>query len=238
MKILLLLSLLTATTHAKVVEYVENAYAQQASQEIIDKAEQVAQLLNFTTAYEVIVPKKAGLQINPWTKFIGSGINPQTKNPFIFVNPILFSTLPQEQQTFLLVRSFIMLKESRQFLHIIPYLFIVLTFLLGFLILWGLKKTELAKQKLWVRILLTFSILTVGNLLLFNKLQAKLIHYCARQYDYTINRLALEKTLDKDAAIKALESLDTAIKNELKNGDTFWAPYATMFENYAKQLQK
>ena len=73
---------------AKTVEYVEDAYTMQASKEIVKIVEKAALLVDFNDEYQVVSPKKAGIQINPWNKFLGQAINPQTKNPFIMVKTI------------------------------------------------------------------------------------------------------------------------------------------------------
>lgn len=50
--------------------------------------------------------------------------------------------------------------------------------------------------------------------------------------------MAVEKTLNKDSAIKALEFFDSSIKEDLKNGENLWIPYENIFGNYANELKK
>jgi len=54
-----------------------------------------------------------------------------------------------------------------------------------------------------------------------------------------INEKIVQKTGDREAAIKALETLQRGVAQELKNDETFWTPYKTVFQDYADaQKQK
>lgn len=97
---------------AKTIEFIEDVYAIQAPQEIVALAEKAAALVGFEKPYEVAVPQKAGVQINPWNKFAAYGINPKTNNPFIIINPQWFSKIPENQQLFWLSRCFITLEQG------------------------------------------------------------------------------------------------------------------------------
>jgi len=237
---LVVCSLFAHNTYSKMVEFTEDAYSMQAPQEIVDIAEKAAEFFECKDAYEVVVPKKAGILINPWNKFIGTGINPQTKNHFIVINPEWFLSIPEKQQLFLLGRNFLAIKHGTTPLSmkIIPFLFILFTGCFVLFIVWILGKTRLAEYKPWVKGLIAFCIMTTCNIAFMNGLQSKFLLHVAKNHDKAINEMIIQKTGDKDSAIKALEFFDSSIKSELNNGESFWAPYAMLFENYAHELKK
>ena len=238
-KILLVLcSTLTQSTNTSVVPFTEDPYALQAPQKIVEIAEKAAAFVEFDSTYEVAIPKKAGIQINPWNKFIAYGINTKTKNPFIIINPSWFASIPQDQQLFLLARCFTVFKEGKPFsIKVVPYLFILLRILFILLLIWLLGKTLLSRHKKWVRIAIAWGIVYLCNSFVINNLQLKFTRYMNSRYDIHILNMAIQKTGNKDAAIKALQQFDTSIKEALKNGETFFTPYATLFENYANALE-
>jgi len=116
----------TITIHAGMVPFTEDPYTMQASGNIVALAQRSAAIMNFEGTYEVVEPKKAGIEINPWNKFIGHGVNPQTQNNFIVVNAEWFKGIPEDQQLFLLCRSFAYFKEgsSSSLMRMLPYIFI------------------------------------------------------------------------------------------------------------------
>ncbi|MCK4265081.1 hypothetical protein KAW80_01855 [Candidatus Babeliales bacterium] len=224
---------------AKNVEFIEDAYLKQGSEEIVNKAEQAAKLVGFSGVYEIAAPKKPGIQINPWNKFITHGTNPQTKNSFIIVNTEWFLGMPSALQNFFLSRSFMILKHgvSPSSVKVIPYIFILFTIFLIFALSWVLARAGLLRYGKGVIFIGSFVITFLFNSIVMSKLQVKLIQYLAHRYDNKINELVVEKTLDKDSAIRALEFLDSSIKAEITNGETFFTPNASLFENYAKKLR-
>jgi hypothetical protein len=226
--------------YAKIIEYVEDAYTMQAPQEVVDLVERAAQFFEFTDPYEVIAPKKAGMQVNPWNRFISYGINSQTKNPFIIVNYDWFSQIPSDQQLFLLGRNFLILKYGTipLSMKVVPFAFMVMSMMLIFLLFWLLGKTKLAHHSRWVRALIAWVIVVCCNIAFMNKLPIQLNQYLGRKYDAHINELAVQKTHNRDAAVGALEHFDASVKHELKSGEPFFAPYAMLFETYAKELKK
>lgn len=223
---------------AKTIDFVEDGYLMPASSQIIELTEKAAEFFEFDQPYEVALPKKGGLQINPWNKLIAAGINPQTKNPFLVINESWFKTLNPEQQMFLLGRNFLMLKNGVQPFSVkaIPFLFILLTIILTLLIYWFLGKTNLGHKK-WMRLGIAYAIIFVSNITFLNTVQIKAIQYFGAKHDMHNIQMAIEKTQNKGAAVTALEAIDAAIKNDLKNGEKFWEPYAMLFENYVKELK-
>jgi hypothetical protein len=222
----------------KQVEYTEDVYSVQAPQELVSLAQKAADLMEFKGSYEVISPKKPALQINPWNKFVGYGINPQTKNSFIVINPQWFSNIPEDQKLFLLSRNFLTLKLGTipVSMKIAPFIFSFIGILLMFVLFWLLGRTKLVSQKL-IRALIAFATVATLNLIFINPLAIKLNRYLGARYDMQINEMAVQKTQNKDAAIKALEYFDGSIKKELAGGETFWEPNVKLFENYANELK-
>lgn len=234
------LFIVNGNAHAKTIEFIENIYAEQAPQNTIDVAQEAAHLFEFKKDYEVAVPKKAGLQVNPWNRFLAYGINPQTQNPFIIINPEWLSKMPKDEQQFLLGRAFVTLERGMTplSLKVSPFLYGFFSICLMILIYFALGRTRLAQQKKWVRALLAYAIITICNLTFMNNVYLKFTQYLGKRYDTQIIESMIEKTHDKEAAIKALEHFDASIKKELAEGETFWKPYENLFEGYAKELKK
>ena len=239
--ILLALTLIASLcVHAKNVEFIENIYAQQAPEQLVAQSEEVAKMLNFEIPFEVGVPKKPGVQVNPWNKFIVHGINPQTTNPFIIINQEWFSSLPEGQQKFLLARSILYLKEGTTTFPIkaIPYIYSLLSILFTVLLYFAFGKTRLGHEKWWKRALLAYAITLAFNLAFMKSIQEAVTHYLGERYNTKISEMAIKQTGDRDAAIKAYETIDSVIKKQLQDGEVFFKPYETIFEEYAKALKK
>ena len=232
--------LLINSADAKVVQFLEDAYSMQAPKEIVDITERVAALMEFKDVYEVIIPKKAGIQINPWNRFVAHGINPQTKNPVIVVNPQWFLKMPQDQQTFLLGLTFENFKQGTVSFSMkcTPYLFLLLSILAILLLFWGLGKTRLANQKKIIRFFIALGIVFVCNKCVINTLHIKLAQYLRSRNDTNKCEMVLQKTLNRDAAIKTYECLDASMKDEFEKGETFFAPHLSFFKNKIDRLKK
>lgn len=232
-------ALVSLNACAKMVEYYEDAYSQQAPQELADKVAKVADKIAFAQDYQVVIPKKPGLQINPVNKIISYGINPQTKNYFVIINPEWFSTLNQEQQDFLIARSLVTLENSNW--HVLPKLFTPLWLLiflaLGVLAFFILKKKYLVGKPTWMIVLATIvSILIVDTALgpVHDKMKLNII----QRYNVQMARMALEKIgQDKQVAISTFQAMDDFVKKELAEGDTFWKPYETTFGDLVERLK-
>lgn len=230
---------LLTNAQAKIIEVAEDGYMMPAPQQIRDVAEKAAALIDFDTGYEIVAPKKSAMTINPWTKFAAYAINPATKNPLLIINTEWFLKMPEDQQLFLLSRNLLILsnKVSSFPIKLIPYLFMLLSLCFVVFVFFALRQTPLKDKKLWIRILVAFGIGLVGEVALLNRLEANISHYVKMQYDKKINELVIQKTNDRDAAIKAFEFIDSSLKNELGNGEMFWAPYEKLFEEYAQNLK-
>lgn len=239
-KIMLIITfLITSNVFAKTISFRENAYLVQAPKEIENISDKVAEKMNFKDIYEIAVPKKSGIQINPWNKFAVYGINPQTKHPLIVINPEWFLQIPQKQQEFLLTRFFMFFKNGMVPLsdNIITMLFVFLTIFLLLVTYLVLGRTQL-KSKKWARTAVAFSIVAICNIIFINNIQIKILQSFRHKYGVKINEMVVKQTLDKTSAIKALEFFDYSIKEDLKNGEKFWLPYEKSFEDYANELKK
>lgn len=224
---------------ATMIEYKEDAYSAQAPQEIIDLAQKAADLIGFDGAYELVVPKRAGIEINPLNKFLTYGTNPSTKNHFILVNPEWLAKMPEGQQLFFFVRNFLTFKEGRPFsMKVVPYLYILFSILLSIFLFFILGKTVLKNQKIWVRLLVVLGLMVVSELLITDRLEAAMLRYLGKRFDINILEQAVQKTENRDAVIKALEFYDTSIQEEAQNDEKYWAPYKGLFVGYAQELKK
>lgn len=235
----LLCLMLISSNQAKIVNIAEDGYMMQAPQELEAVAEKAAGLVNFTTPYELVVPKKAAIEINPWNKFASYVINPVTKNPFLIINPEWFNKLPEDQQLFLLGRNFLLMHYGviPTSFTMIQYLFVFLSLLLLLFLIWIMGKTVLKNQRMWVRILLAGILVGLCEFMVLDPLEKKLKQCYGKIHDRKINKLVIEKINNKDAAIKALEYYESSIKNEIKNGETFFVPFENLFESYAQDLK-
>jgi hypothetical protein len=230
--------LISAHIHADVIPYKEDTYTQQAPEEIVILAKQAADLMNFKDGFEVMIPKKAGIEINPWNKFVGYGKNPSTQNSFILINPEWFSGIPHDQQVFLLARCFTTLQEGSlpsTSLQIIWILYCILSILLMILCYWLLGKTTLQPRK-WLRVICAIGIIILGELFIFDKIHLYIVRHVSQNFDVGIIKKVIEKIGNKDAAIKALQHLDASIKQAAQSGETFFVPYKDLFEKYVHEI--
>ena len=232
--------LVALQTNAKIAESIEDAYMKQAPHALMELAEQSAERINFTTPFEVVIPLKSAIQINPWNSFLAFGVNPQTKNPFIIINQDWFSALPAAQQEFLLVRALLFLKLGLKSFasQIFPYIFLLFWFLLGFLTYYLLALTRLAAYQWWVRFLVSWGLLILLNVLVLTKVNQAIAGHLARSYDANINKKAIAVTGDKEAAVAVFKAMDTEIKAAVARGETFWKPYENLFEENIQKLEK
>ncbi len=220
--------------------FVEDAYLLPAPQELVDRAELIAQEMDFMEEYEIIVPKKSGMHVNPWNKFISAGINPLTGRAIMIVNPDWFNKLPHDEQTFLLAQNFMRMREGMTPLHIkiLPYLYGFISILMMIFLFIALGYTALLTKPTWMRVVMAIVFIIVCETLFMDKMHAQLQAYLSKRFSTRINELVIEKTGNRDAAIHALESLNVGINEELNNGTLFFAPYANLFAEYAQVLQR
>lgn len=223
----------------KTVEFIENGYAQQAHADIVALTEAAAAYFDFIPAYEVAIPKKAGLQVNPWNSFMNYGINPQTKNPYLVINSEWFSKFSAPEQQFLLGRAFEGFKQGTPwYITSSFYIFSLFSILMVFLTYWVLGFTRLREQKKWIRALIAYGIIAICNLAFMNTVHTRLVKYLGKRYDHHVIVSVIQKTENKQAAIKALDAFDASIKKDLAEGQLYWKPYENLFQEYSQSLKK
>jgi len=231
--------LLCCTSFAKMVELKEDYTAKQAPQKIVLVVEKAASLIAFEKNYEIAEPKKTAIEILPLSKFILYAINPSTKNPVIIINTEWFSQLPEKQQIFLLVRYFLFFKEGMAFsVKLFLLLSLLFEILLIIFLTWALGKKGMPNKKKWLRILASIGIMIIFSLTFLNKIDQKIIYHLNKRYRLQANEMAVKKTGNRQAAIEAFEKLHRDITNEFENDKTFWAPYKTLFQEYADALKQ
>ena len=219
------------------IEFVEDAYLKQVPQDLVHKVEKAAQFMDFIGNYEVVIPKKAGMQINPWNRYISQGINPLTQNYLIIINPEWFNTLSEDQQNFMLVRSFELFEQgfTPRIIKYIPYVFFLLSLVLLVVLYLLLGKTGLGNQTV-LRVLAAITLNWLIGYAVLNKIQERVVYYSASNHDFQINEAVVQKIGQRKAGIEALELYDAGIKKEFNEGETFWAPYLGLFEKFAQSL--
>lgn len=227
-------------SNTKVVEYFEDAYTQQAPQELVAQVEHIAQKIGFDKDYQIVVPKKPGLQINPLNKLLTYGINPQNKTPFVLINPEWFATLTKDQQTFLIGRSLLTLQHSNWMLPVklLPWVWIITTLLLALLLFFAIKRTRFGSKPVWMRILAIYLLFAVANFAFLTALYNKVHVMLGRRFDKQMAQLALEKTgQDRQVAVSTYQAMDDFVKKELAAGDTFWKPFENTFSDIIERLK-
>lgn len=235
-----LVALLSAQADAKMVEYYEDAYIMQAPQELADRVAKIAASIGFDKDYQVIIPKKPGMQMNPWNKLVAYGINPQTKHPFLLINPAWFSTLNEDQQNFLIMRNLMFAAHGASSvpMKLFPWIWAIVILALMVLVFFALKRTRLGVQKTWVRILVTWALFAVANYAFLTNFYYKINTVLARNYDNQITQMTLEKIgKDKQVAISTFQAMDDFVKKELAEGDTFWKPFENTFADLVDRLK-
>lgn len=237
---LFMIMLYMSITQTSMIQYPEDAYLMQAPQEIVDAAHNVAQLMNFEDQYYVIAPKKPALEINPWNTFIAHGLHPESKTPLIVINPEWFAALPQDQQTFLLGRCFVGFQQDiiPQSVTLLPYFWMLFVTIIATLMILGINQSRFGKEKIWVRLIMAYAFLVVCNLTFLNRMQQSISHYLLRSHDHYIHTCVIEKTGNKEAAVKAFEHYDQSMQQEAAKGDPFWQPFENLFADYAQKIKE
>lgn len=239
--LLLVGALFVQTVHGKTVEFIENPYQEQASPEIVERAERVATLVDYTKPYEIATPKKAGLQINPWNKLITAlESNPQTKLPLITVNYEWLSTLPAEQQTFLFARCFTIFEMGLSPWYVMygAYMYIAFVWMLILLFFFFLrKKSPLKAHKAWVSFVVALCVISAVDYALIKGTFEKVQKHLSSRYDVKIIEKTIAKTGDRDAAVQALLAIDAVVKEGAKNGEQIFVPHVELFERLANTVR-
>lgn len=238
----LCISILSTMIHASRVDYtLEDVYTQQAPQELNNVVDNAAQIMHFSGNYEVIIPKKAGMQINPWNQLVILTTNPMTKNPVVMINPEFFATLTNPEQIFLTARVLTQAQEgvTPWAAKMIPWIWMMLSwFIAAMLFVLITKYTRLVQYPWWGRAILVWATIVIANMTFGMQLQEKWRQYVGMKHDTYTHELVIAKTGDREAAISALEKIDATIKTNIKNGEQFFKPNENLFANLANALKK
>lgn len=227
-----------ANCPAKTVEFIESLYAMQAPDDLVAVAEKAAALVDFDKTVEVAVPKKPGIQINPWNKFVYAAANPQTNNVYILINPQWFATLSHDQQLFLAARALLRIKDEALSVKILHYFYIFLSMALVLVFFLLLRKTRIATYGQWLPALVAFLMVAGLEKGVLDACEVKATVYFSRKNDMKIHEMIIEKTQNRQAGIEAFEAFDKAINDELGKGETYCKPFANWFADYANELKK
>lgn len=150
--LLLFVAIMSINICAKNVEFA-NIYFNQAAPELVQFVDEVAAEIGYVGNYELVEPNKIGLQVNPNNGMIYSGLNAQTQNNMIVINPDWFNKLSKDEQKFLVARYLIKLDYPGTLLTLInmlPIILIILLYICLFL-LWVMviNKTSLRNKPRW-----------------------------------------------------------------------------------------
>jgi len=222
------------------IEYPSDPYIEQAPVEVTRLVEEAANRMGFVGAYEVVVPTKAGIQMAPIRQFIGSCPNPITQNLAITINPSWFMNIPYEQQLFLLSTYFVKAQhgESDIYMKMVPWLFVCISLLLALGAFIVLRKTRLNQYKLWVSIVAAIAFAIVCELCVLDAFEAKMLHYYMIRHNVHLREIVIATLGDRDAAIKACQMYDLALKDAIKDGATSLMPHKNTYAEIADALKK
>lgn len=236
-----LISGIFVALNSKSVEFVyEDAYLKQAPAEIVTRVDHAAEVVGFKEPFEVTVPTKAGIQINPINGFIAFSRNPLSKQVLFIVNPEWFSTLMEDEQTFMFGYNFMRTVPGFLYyvLKVLPYLFVLLSILLAFLIYWAISFTPLAHKKWWIKAVATYVLLVCINLLIIKPfVHPKVTQFLGRTFDMNVIDSVVQKTNNKQAAIQSLEKYNAGIQDLFDKGESSLEPYVGLFQRYADKLK-
>ena len=240
-KILMLsFAMVACSASAKNIQYVEDAYMKQASSGLVKLVDEVTQDIGYIGDFELIEPKKAGLEINPWNRLVGVGVNPGTKNNFMVINSEWLNRLSKDEQKFVIahfITKFDLGFKAPASTYL-PFVYIALFWLLVGLLFFLFGKLELfADKKWWMRLAPAYLIMLVFNLAIGVKLQQKHLEYLAFRHLVNVNNQVLQKLPNKEAAVKALRYLDKSIVDGAANGEVAFESTKNLFANVADEIE-
>lgn len=234
----LALTFACATNCATMVPFQEDVSAVQAAQEIADDASRAAERMGFKGEYEIVSPTRMGIEVNPWNKFIASGINPFTKRSIVIVNPEWYSALSAEKKNFWMNSIFIKSIEGDLPFETkaLPWVYTLLSFLAIFGLAVLLKR--FVNYNKWIRFGLALAIVALYNNTIDIRVYNKIVEHFNSKYALRLNEKAISKGISRDVAIEALMELDQAIKQDLQAGQVFWKPFENKYAERATDLKK
>lgn len=240
--------LITKSLVAKNIIYQDDIYLHQASAELVQFVETVAQEIEYSGDYELMEPKKAGLIINPCNRMISCALNPQTKNNFIIVNNDWFGQLSRDEQKFLIARC--LLKFEHGYLpklikplpgiglDVLKIIILALFCLIIMSLFWLINRTTLRSKSRWIKWAVVLFVALILDSTVLSWVHQKAIDYLCAQYNHEMNQIVLAKLPNKQAAIRALECVDVVIKEGIKNGEIIFKPHENTYAKLAEELRK
>ena len=216
----------------------EATYLLDAPESIAAVVEALDKKIDFKENYEVTVPTKAGIQINNFNSLISSVKNPATKNLLFIINPDFFATCNQEEQEFLVIRAALLAQKgiTSWALTYSSWIITVIFMIVGAScnVLFFKSYKDATKISRFTFLCLLFCVINIAS----NFIRPKITTYLNKQAICELNKEAIEKSgVSKEIALSALGKLDAAIKNDLAQGNWFWKPYVTEFEDQIKKLE-
>ena len=110
--------------------------------------------------------------------------------------------------------------------------------MLSISLFFALGKTSLKNQKIWIRVILVIILAIASELLITDRIEAVVVRYLNRRFEINILELTVQKSNNREAAIKALEFYNASIEEEYPNDPKFWTPFKGIFKEYAEVLKK
>lgn len=226
------------SVHADSVPYQEDVYAMNAPEDVQNLVAEVAQQAGFTGVYQVVSPKKAGIEINPWNKFIGAVINPSNGLPLVVVSSEWLNTFDREQQKAYVMSQ--MIKFIHGFVH--PWAKYVVIFYLLCLFVIALVLAVIGKRLLpgrprWQYIAGISLCCFVFNIFFALSIQTRMIAYLNSKHEVELYKKTIKLGINQELLIKSLMDYDAAIQQEVQAGEIFWKPYEGLFARYANALK-
>ncbi|OGB84010.1 hypothetical protein A3F66_06580 [candidate division TM6 bacterium RIFCSPHIGHO2_12_FULL_32_22] len=225
---------------ATVVEYPEDVYLFQANKEIVEKANSAAEKMGYNGQYQIMSPKKPGVEINPYNKFIASGVNPVNNLNMIIVNADWFKTLTSDQQdAFLAIQFNTFVHGGSSASKYVLIIYAILTWIIIFGLFLLLKRFSFVPAKRWQRFLIAFVSVVTFNVFFGIKIQNAIVAHFNMKHSLFVYEDAISKGLNRDLIISTLTAYDNALKDDINSGNTFFIEYeklvAAQIENVAKK---
>ena len=157
------------------------------------------------------------------------------------INADWFKNLSPDEQKFLIARCLVKFEQDFKpslLFKATPFLFGILMWLMIFVFWLLINRTSLRSKNKWLKIFIAWLIATILNVTIFVRIQQKFLDYLTLKKELKINEMVLSKLPNKQAAINALECLDSVIKEGLKNGEQAYKAHENSFANFANELKK
>lgn len=238
--ILLLSFLFSANLVSNVIEYTEDIYLMQADKDAVEKISEIAKKMDYSGDYQVVLSKKAGMEINPTLKFFASGVNPVNGLNFIAFNKDWFNYLDKDTQDMFVAIAFSKFINgvASPYAKYVIYIYTILSWFLIFGIFLILNKSSFnfSKHNKLYKFLISLFFVALFNLFFGQKIQDQINNKLKREHAMKVYDYVLEKGFNKDSIVKMLSVYKDNIKKDLEEGQTFWRPFANDFDFYIKHF--